>query len=144
MEYPSYGTPPAGSIRFNTDSAKMEIYNGDKWWEIDSALDPDGNSGGGSRGINGSGWVQPAAINIIEYINISATGNAIDFGDLTNAEGYRSACSSFTRAYWFNGQNRLEIDTVTIKTTGNATDFGDTLYDSYLCGSCSDSHGGIG
>ena len=36
MEYPSLGTPPAGSIRFNTDSSKMEIYNGDKWWKIDS------------------------------------------------------------------------------------------------------------
>ena len=35
-EYPSLGTPPAGSIRFNTDSSKMEIYNGEAWWEIDS------------------------------------------------------------------------------------------------------------
>ena len=35
-EYPSLGTPPAGSIRFNTDSSKMEIYNGEQWWEIDS------------------------------------------------------------------------------------------------------------
>tara|TARA_B100000287_G_scaffold116219_1_gene108195 strand:+ start:31 stop:168 length:138 start_codon:yes stop_codon:yes gene_type:complete len=36
IEYPSLGTPPAGSIRFNTDSSKMEIYNGEQWWEIDS------------------------------------------------------------------------------------------------------------
>ena len=38
MEYPSLSTPTAGSIRFNTDSSKMEIYNGDKWWEIDSSV----------------------------------------------------------------------------------------------------------
>ena len=29
-------TAPAGSIRFNTDSGKMEIYNGEQWWNIDS------------------------------------------------------------------------------------------------------------
>ena len=33
-EKPSLNTAPAGSIRFNTDSAKMEIYNGDQWWQI--------------------------------------------------------------------------------------------------------------
>ena len=35
MEYPSLSTPTAGSIRFNTDSTKMEIYNGDAWWVLD-------------------------------------------------------------------------------------------------------------
>ena len=24
----------SGSIRFNTDSSKLEIYNGEQWWEI--------------------------------------------------------------------------------------------------------------
>ena len=50
MEYPSLGTPPAGSIRFNTDSAKMEIYNGDKWWNIDSTS-PEVQTGG-TRGVH--------------------------------------------------------------------------------------------
>ena len=36
MEIPSLSTPPAGSLRFNTDSKKLEIYNGEAWWEIDS------------------------------------------------------------------------------------------------------------
>ena len=134
---------PVGAIRFNTDSSKLEYYDGNQWVNITGARDPDGNSGGGSRGINGSGWIQPAATNIIEYINISATGNALDFGDLTNAEGYRSACSSFTRGYWFNGQNRLEIDTVNIKSTGNATDFGDATNDYNQTGACSDKTRGM-
>ena len=38
-------TPPSGSIRFNTDSAKMEIYNGEQWWEIDSTS-PEQQTGG--------------------------------------------------------------------------------------------------
>ena len=36
IEQASRDTAPAGSIRFNTDSSKMEIYNGEAWWEIDS------------------------------------------------------------------------------------------------------------
>ena len=39
----------AGSIRFNTDSSKLEIYNGEAWWEIDSTS-PDEQTGG-TRGI---------------------------------------------------------------------------------------------
>ena len=35
-EYQTIGNAPAGSIRFNTDSGKMEIYNGEQWWEIDA------------------------------------------------------------------------------------------------------------
>ena len=49
QELPSLGTPPAGSIRFNTDSAKMEIYNGEAWWEID-ATSPELQTGG-TRGL---------------------------------------------------------------------------------------------
>ena len=39
----------SGSIRFNTDSAKMEIYNGEAWWEID-ATSPEQQTGG-TRGL---------------------------------------------------------------------------------------------
>ena len=54
---------PAGSIRFNTDSSKMEIYNGDKWWNIDSTS-PNEQTGG-TRGII-SGGGSPTATNTIE------------------------------------------------------------------------------
>ena len=49
MEYPSFSTPPAGSIRFNTDSKKMELYNGEQWWEMDSISLRE--QSGGTRGI---------------------------------------------------------------------------------------------
>ena len=39
----------AGSIRFNTDSSKLEIYNGEQWWEIDSTS-PELQTGG-TRGL---------------------------------------------------------------------------------------------
>ena len=44
-EHPSLDTAPAGSIRFNTDSSKLELYNGEAWWEID-ATSPFQNTGG--------------------------------------------------------------------------------------------------
>ena len=59
-EKPSLNTAPAGSIRFNTDSNKMEIYNGEKWWEVDSTSPTEQNwvelvgCGGG-----GGAFVQP-------------------------------------------------------------------------------------
>ena len=39
-EYPSLETATSGSIRFNTDSSRLEIYNGEAWFEIE-ATSPD-------------------------------------------------------------------------------------------------------
>ena len=60
QEYPSLNKPPAGSIRFNTDSSKMEIYNGEKWWNIDSTS-PEEQTGG-TRGLWAGGYA-PGKIN---------------------------------------------------------------------------------
>ena len=49
-EYPSLDIPPAGSIRFNTDSNKLEIYNGEQWWNIDSTS-PNEQTGGTKQGF---------------------------------------------------------------------------------------------
>tara|TARA_Y100001973_G_scaffold105566_1_gene179227 strand:- start:33 stop:1061 length:1029 start_codon:yes stop_codon:yes gene_type:complete len=127
MEYPSLGTPPAGSIRFNTDSSKMEIYNGDKWWEIDSTSPYEQT--GGTRGLWGGGET-PGALNTVEYKNIDSTGDFIDFGNLTVARAATPGCgASRTRAFWAGGQIAStyfdEIDYVTISSTGDALDFGD-------------------
>ena len=46
---PSLETATSGSIRFNTDSSKLEIYNGEQWFEID-ATSPEEQTGG-TRGI---------------------------------------------------------------------------------------------
>ena len=44
-EHPSLETATSGSIRFNTDSRRLEIYNGEQWFEID-ATSPDEQTGG--------------------------------------------------------------------------------------------------
>ncbi len=132
MEYPSLGTPPAGSIRFNTDSSKMEIYNGDKWWNIDSTSPQEQT--GGTRGIFMGGYQSgPATMfNQIDYVNVDSTGNATDFGDLTQqVTALMGTASSRTRGIRFGGyegpNNVNNIDYITISSTGDATDFGDVV-----------------
>ena len=76
---------PQGAIRFNTDSQKLEFYAQDQWFEmvIDTpALGTSSDTGAGARGVFGGGFgVSPANLLTLEYINISSTGNALDFGD---------------------------------------------------------------
>ena len=70
-EYPSLGTPPSGSIRFNTDSAKMEIYNGEQWWDID-ATSPEQETGG-TRGVlylRCNSWCMFQMHRVIQFIQI--------------------------------------------------------------------------
>ena len=87
------------------------------------------------------------ATNTMDYITMASEGNAVDFGDITRQpNGYGAGCSTATRGViaGCDTSPKNSIDYITFSTTGNATDFGDTLYDNYLCGSCSDSHGGLG
>ena len=66
--------------------------------------------------------------NVIDYVTIATTGNATDFGDLTENAAYLAAAASATRGLrfgGFNGPALSTIDYVTIASTGNAIDFGD-------------------
>jgi hypothetical protein len=72
-----------------------------------------------------------AIFNVIDYITIATTGNAVDFGDESITVRSRAALASPTRAVFGGGRgpggNTNVIDYVTIASTGNATDFGDLL-----------------
>jgi len=129
MEHPSMGTPPAGSIRFNTDSHKMEIYNGDKWWDIDSTS-PEAQTGG-TRGVWGGGQQVPAIQGNIEYINVDTTGNSVDWGsDLVTGKRRCSGFGSRARGFILGGQTptvQTTIDYITFSTTGTTTAWGANL-----------------
>ena len=123
-EKPSYDTAPAGSIRFNTDSAKMEIYNGEQWWEVDSTS-PNEETGG-TRGILYAGATSGGRDNVIQFITVASNGNSEDFGDATDGVFTAGGCASRTRGVFHQSENVFtELDFVTIASTGNATDFGD-------------------
>lgn len=90
-------------------------------------------SGSSTRGLCAGGRsFEPSSAdtNIIDYVTISSTGNATDFGDLTVARSYFGGSSSSTRSVvggGYGGSTQNVIDYVTIASTGNATDFGDLL-----------------
>ena len=71
---------PAGAMRFNSDSQKLEYWNGSAWFQVHTATS---NLDGGTRGIiaGGNNYTGPAEIHgEIQYLNISSKGNTIDFG----------------------------------------------------------------
>ena len=147
-EQPTIQPTPVGALRFNTDSAKLEYFDGNQYVNIttDSA---EANTGG-TRGIWGGGNVQPSNTNVMDFVNFDTTGNATDFGDLTtNAGGNMGRCSSRTRGIFacFNqtpSDNSNKIDFVTISSTGNSADFGDLLFTGrYKTGASNSTRGVI-
>jgi len=85
-------------------------------------------------GTNGGGW--GTKTNSITYIQISSSGNAQDFGDLSTLRSKPQSVSSSTRAIFGGGSEGASsadavntIEYVTIASEGNAVDFGTTLTD---------------
>ena len=122
-------TATSGSIRFNTDSSKLEIYNGEQWFEID-ATSPEEQTGG-TRGL-WAGGEESGKVNRIQFVNVDTTGDTSDFGDANNNLSSHTALASRTRGLISGGfigpqptNYSNVIDFVTIASTGNATDYGD-------------------
>jgi hypothetical protein len=138
---------PPGSVRFNTDSAHLEYFDGLQWLEFE-AFNTELN--GGNRGLFGGGSAPPGSVNmnVIDYIAISTLGNATDFGDLTSARRGVCALSSSTRGlfaggYIDGGGYQNIIDFVTFSSTGNASDFGDLSQGKYIANAYSSSTRGV-
>lgn len=121
---------PQGAIRFNTDSQKLEFYAQGEWWNMVTDTPNLGTSSdttAGARGVFLSGYTSSPIVqtNTIDYINISSTGNAIDFGDLLVSLNSASTAASKTRGLSLGGNLTNTIQYITIASTGNAQDFGD-------------------
>ena len=72
--------------------------------------------------------IQDNTHSVIEYITITSTGDATDFGDLTVGRFQLDATSNGTgeRGIFAGGYQTLNvIDYITINSVGDATDFGD-------------------
>ena len=76
----------------------------------------------------------------MDYITISSTGNATDFGDLSFLASGWSGTSNTTNergifAGGYDGSNTNLIEYITINSAGDSTDFGDlTVARIYLHG----------
>ena len=123
---------PSGAMRFNSDSQKLEYWNGSAWFQVHTATPNLASAGDESVGVRGTfmgGHNEPdpsSTFDIIDYVNIASTGNAVDFGNLQAAKQEANAFSSATRGFYFGGDPALNvIDTFVFASTSNATDFGD-------------------
>jgi hypothetical protein len=104
-----------------------------------------------TRGVVGGGFLVDfntstfTPINVIQYVTIATTGNAIDFGDLTSARRNLGGTSSTIRALFAGGTDTPSnvIDYITIASAGNAVDFGDLLVATYSPVGASSAHGGL-
>tara|TARA_A100001391_G_scaffold8666_1_gene5598 strand:+ start:1122 stop:2213 length:1092 start_codon:yes stop_codon:yes gene_type:complete len=134
-EYQATGNPPSGSIRFNTDSGKLELWNGEAWWNI-NGTSPEEQTGE-TRALFGGGNT-PTYFNNIQFVSISTTGNCTDFGDLNTKGNAQIPVSNRTRGLFcgafrpasggssgspYVSDNKIEF--VTFSSKGDATDFGD-------------------
>ena len=88
--------------------------------------------GSGTRGIfmfsMQSSSPTRTVVDVIEFVTIAQTGNALDFGNLTAASQTHQCSSSPTRTFKYGGFNPSRskgIEFITTATTGNAQDFGD-------------------
>ena len=138
----------SGSIRFNTDSAKLEIYNGEAWWEIDSTS-PEEETGA-TIGLFGGGY-SPGLFQIISSINVDTTGTFAAFGNLAAGTRGVTAMGSRTRAVFTGGyepgfSNRIQFHTfANADTSGHngTTDFGDLSTGAFNPASLSNNTRGI-
>jgi hypothetical protein len=139
VDRPSKSTP--GQLFYNKDFKTIEFWDGNVWRQVDNTTQR-------GRGVFGGGDT-PTRISTIDYINISSTGNAVNFGNLTQSRSDLASgvCASSIRGIFAHGSapptSYNIIDYVTIASEGNAIDFGDSTQTTTSTASCSSSTRGL-
>lgn len=117
------------------------ISDGTDWYRVTNAS----GAATAGRALFGGGTVAGNS-NVIDYVEITTTGNATDFGDLSVSRNLLAAFSSSSRGVWSGGDSssaKNTIDYVTILSTGNATDFGDLTVARFEVSGCSNATRGL-
>ena len=145
------GCPP-GSIRFNTDTAHLEYWNGLVWLEFEASSEELGNNllsdksaeGTGTRGIIGA-RATPGWTDNIDYFTISTGGTAAVFGEMSTARYLYGTFASSTRGVFTGGNGQISrIESITFASTGDAiVDSGTLNLGRYLTIGCSNSTRGL-
>ena len=148
MSLPPSGEIPQGAIRFNTDSQKLEFYAQGEWWVMSTDTPNLGTSGDSTPGVRGifGGGESPSIVDTIDYINIASTGDAVNFGDLSQARRNLAGAADKSRGLFQGGYTPSNVDTVdfvTIASTGDATDFGNLTESRSRTGGCNNPTRGI-
>ena len=123
---------PLGAMRFNSDSQKLEYFNGNIWMQVHT-FSPDLN--GGARGLF-FGRAEPSITNRTDYITIPTAGDAVDFGDMNGAGYTYSTAASRTRGVCAGGQpgHANVIDLFIFSSLGEVIDTGNLTSSRWLMG----------
>ena len=143
---------PEGAMRFNSDSQKLEYWNGSAWFQVHTAtpnLASAGDSSIGARAVFPGGRTGgPTLTDDMDFINIASTGDALDFGDLLTDSFEAGACSSSTRGIKFGGRvypsstYQDNIEAYTFASTGSIADIEDLRTATvYSCGASNETRG---
>ena len=132
---------PLGAMRFNSDSQKLEYWNGDAWFQI-KTFTP--NLDGGARGVWSGG--DPSRSTNMDFLTIPTRGNTTDFGDLPfNRGGMNCGIqASNTRGFICGGEapvgdSNNYITRFEFASTGSAVDHADLTFTSKNGGSYSNA-----
>ena len=137
---------PTGAIRYNTDSNKMECFDGTKWMQV-AVSSP--NLDGGARGLIASGRIASGnPSDVIDYITITSAGNATDFGNAFQANEalFNGESGSKVRMIKWGGYPGSHVNTIeyiTFSSLGDGKDFGDMTHTVRGGGSLSSATRGV-
>ena len=150
-----YRNPNDGSTFFNIISFVTTQSLGDAidFGDLTTARGAMAAASSPTRGLFIGGRTNPgngSKVNTIDFVNISTTGNAADFGDQVTAASHHAGCSNAVRAITGLGyhgsdySNRVNvIEYITIATLGDATDFGDLTRSNSTAAACASSTRGV-
>ena len=128
---------PVGALRFNTDSSRLEYFDGNQYVFI--TTDSPEQHTGGAFGVymGGSGTTDR-----IDGVQISTAGDSIDFGNITTSRNNNGdgGMASRVRGFFANGQSPIagRIEFIFFASKGDATTFG-TMASSITNGAASAS-----
>jgi len=131
-----------GMVYYNKDFKTIEFWDGNFWKQVD-------NTTRRGRGVVGGGNPSPNYTDTIQFFDMSSSGNAISFGDLSNGARFAlGGGSDGIRGIFYAGQDgpstpRNFIDEITMASEGNSVDFGDASTAGRCMGGCGSSTRGI-
>jgi hypothetical protein len=150
MQYAASGSEPSspenGELWFDTSSNEFKMYVNGAWYKIDATPPPPpflGDRGVFAEGVDASGN-NPG---LMDYVTISTTGNATNFGQLSLRNEFSEMAGCFglsgdgsSRGVFAGGtlndsagtsNQTNDIEYITFATTGNGTTFGDLTQARY-------------
>ncbi len=127
----AFPAPTSNTIDYVTIASQG--VNAQDYGDLTAARAALGACASSTRGVFGGGYTstspaQSGSTNTVDFITISTLGNAFDFGDLTSAKWFITACANSIRGLFGGGTTPTSLNTIdyiTIATTGNAVKFGD-------------------